>query len=94
MFDPETLAQAVSAGVGATICVSLGGKLDPDHAGLPVMDPAAMVVAITDGKYNASPGSVGAGSSVRCCSPDQNVVFQGAEVVPSCKFAAHATVLA
>eukprot|EP01052_Picozoa_sp_SAG31_P040279 SAG31_NODE_5796_length_2324_cov_1.516854_3_plen_115_part_00 len=67
MFDPECLAEAMSAGVGATIAVSLGGKLDPDHAGLPIVAQAAKVVAITDGKHKASTGSVGAGSMVRSC---------------------------
>lgn len=65
MFDPETLGKAMSSGVGATIAVSLGGKLDPEHAGLPIVAQAAKVIAVTDGKYKASTGSVGAGSMVR-----------------------------
>ena len=39
--------------------VSLGGKIDPAHA--PVVADAAMVLAITDGKFDASPGAVGEG---------------------------------
>ena len=54
MYDPETLRQAVTAGVGETISpVSLGGKLDPTRAGAPVVVDKATVLAITDGKFNA-----------------------------------------
>jgi microcystin degradation protein MlrC len=64
MYDPETLGQAVAAGVGGTVSpVSLGGKLDPAHAGAPVVVDAAVVLAITDGKFAASPGSVGEGGA-------------------------------
>jgi microcystin degradation protein MlrC len=61
MYDPAVLAQAVAAGAGTTIQVSLGGKLDPAHAGAPI-EAECEVMAITDGKYMASPGSVGSGS--------------------------------
>ena len=57
------LAKAITAGVGGIVSpVSLGGKLDP-RAGAPVIADTAKVIAITDGKFMASPGSVGAGGA-------------------------------
>ncbi len=58
MYDPETVAQAISAGVGATINATIGGKVDDKH-GAPIQ-VEAYVRAITDGFfYNAGPMSTG-----------------------------------
>lgn len=51
IYDPETVAQAVEAGVGATIDVRIGGKVAPEVTGGPVCCKA-YVKAITDGKYH------------------------------------------
>ena len=53
IYDPETTEQAVCAGVGATIPVRIGGKVDPAVTGGPV-EAMAYVKAITDGKYRNS----------------------------------------
>jgi microcystin degradation protein MlrC len=63
MYDPETVQQAIAAGVGATIDATIGGKVDDKH-GAPVQTPA-YVRAITDGFfYNAGPMSTGAESKM------------------------------
>lgn len=49
IFDPETAAQAHTAGVGATITVRLGGKTDMLH-GAPIEAPA-YVKCLTDGQF-------------------------------------------
>ena len=49
MFDPQTVRQAVEAGVGATIEAAIGGKVDDLH-GSPVR-ATAYVRAITDGFF-------------------------------------------
>jgi microcystin degradation protein MlrC len=49
MFDPETVRQAVDAGVGATIDAHIGGKVDDLH-GEPV-ETSAYVRTITDGFF-------------------------------------------
>lgn len=56
MYDPQVLAEARAAGVGKRIDVSLGGKLDAAMCGAPVTAPAT-VRAVTDGRWDASPGS-------------------------------------
>lgn len=48
IYDPETVKQAIAAGVGAQIDVSLGGKLAPEITGGP-MQCTALVRKITDG---------------------------------------------
>ena len=53
IYDPETVCQAVEAGVGATIDVKIGGKVIPEVTGGPVCCKA-YVKAITDGKYRNS----------------------------------------
>lgn len=50
VYDPETAEQAHDAGVGATIEVSIGGKIDPDHLGA-ALRAKAYVKAVTDGSY-------------------------------------------
>ena len=51
IIDPQTVALAVSAGVGARINIMLGGKTDALH-GTPVALEDVYVKAITDGTYN------------------------------------------
>lgn len=48
IFDPETAKAAVAAGVGATIDVRLGGKLDCPRSGEPI-ETKAYVKSISDG---------------------------------------------
>lgn len=63
MYDPETVNQAVAAGVGATIHARIGGKVDDLH-GAPV-ETDAYVRAITDGYFvNDGPLGTGAQSSM------------------------------
>ncbi|HET9016136.1 MAG TPA: M81 family metallopeptidase [Thermomicrobiaceae bacterium] len=63
MYDPETVRQAVAAGVGATIEATIGGKVDDRH-GAPVRT-SARVRAISDGSFvNGGPMSTGAPSSM------------------------------
>lgn len=50
MFDPETVKQAIAAGIGSTIPVKLGGKLAPMVTGGPI-ECTAYVKAITDGRF-------------------------------------------
>ncbi|HUG16388.1 MAG TPA: M81 family metallopeptidase [Thermomicrobiales bacterium] len=59
MYDPETVAQAVEAGVGANIHAHIGGKVDDLH-GAPV-EASAYVRAITDGFF-INDGPLGTGS--------------------------------
>lgn len=49
IHDPETVSAAVSAGVGATIAVRLGGKYDNPRGGDPI-EAMAYVKSISDGK--------------------------------------------
>ncbi len=56
IFDAETVQQAIAAGVGATINVSLGGKLGYCQ-GTPII-AEAYVKAITDGRFVNRPGSM------------------------------------
>ncbi len=51
MCDPETVEQAVKAGVGSTIDARIGGKAVPDVTGGPV-ECRAYVKAITDGNIH------------------------------------------
>lgn len=50
MYDPETVRQAVSAGVGSTVDVRLGGKIAPEVTGGPI-ECTAYVKALTDGRF-------------------------------------------
>jgi len=50
MYDPETVKQAICAGVGSTIGVKLGGKVVPQLTGGPI-ECNAYVKAITDGRF-------------------------------------------
>ncbi len=60
--DPETVAQAVAAGIGAAIAVRLGGKTDDRH-GAPVV-AVARVARITDGVFTNT-GPMGTGGRTR-----------------------------
>jgi microcystin degradation protein MlrC len=60
--DPETVAQACTAGTGAAIAVRLGGKTDDRH-GAPLV-AAARVVRITDGVFTNT-GPMGRGGRTR-----------------------------
>lgn len=57
--DAQVVAQAQAAGVGATIAVSLGGKLGR-YQGRPI-EAQAYVKSITDGKFVNRPGAMFAG---------------------------------
>jgi microcystin degradation protein MlrC len=52
IYDPETVTQAASAGVGASIDIRLGGKSDSLH-GTPI-EVRAYVKALTDGRFRYS----------------------------------------
>lgn len=48
LYDPQVVEEAAAAGEGATVHLSVGGKLDPDHGGGPVEGDWTVVV-ISDG---------------------------------------------
>jgi microcystin degradation protein MlrC len=50
MYDPDVVEQALDAGVGSSLTVTLGGKTDDQH-GDPIEDLDVYVKAITDGRY-------------------------------------------
>ena len=50
IYDPGVAAQAHAAGVGATIEIELGGKLDPGMHGAPIVGMAT-VRTLTDGEF-------------------------------------------
>lgn len=79
LYDPETAAQAHTAGVGATIPVRLGGKTDDRH-GTPIeMD--AYVRALCDGQYiNRGPMLRGVADSL---GKTATLIVGGVEVVVS-----------
>ncbi len=60
--DPETVASAMAAGVGAEIAVRIGGKTDTRH-GMPVAG-VARVVRLADGVFTNT-GPMGAGGRTR-----------------------------
>ncbi len=67
MYDPEVVAQAIEAGVGARIEIELGGKIeDAKFHGKPIHLKDVLVRSISDGKFIATtplmkgiPGSFG-----------------------------------
>ena len=78
IVDPETAAQCVKAGVGATIPVRLGGKIAPELTGGPV-EAMAYVKAVTDGKYkNYGPMQGGVPISI---GPTAAIVIGGITVI-------------
>ncbi len=79
IYDPETVEQASSSGVGTTLKIRLGGKICPDIAGEPI-DCTAYVKAITDGRFinrDYNPGL--SGNLGKCAVLD----IQGIRVVVS-----------
>ncbi len=60
IFDADAVAQAMAAGVGATVHLALGGHFDPDHGGGPVTGDWK-VLTVSDGKFRYS-GPYGTGS--------------------------------
>lgn len=58
--DPEAVLAAQAAGVGNTVTLKLGGKVDPSMGGAP-LEITAHVVAITDGRFIAY-GPMGGGA--------------------------------
>lgn len=61
MYDPETVAQAVAAGVGATIRARIGGKVDATAVASGPVETDAYVRALTDGFF-INDGPLGTGS--------------------------------
>eukprot|EP00756_Hemistasia_phaeocysticola_P016925 Hpha_TRINITY_DN15504_c0_g8::TRINITY_DN15504_c0_g8_i1::g.107061::m.107061 len=59
IYDSAALRSIIAAGVGNTVHLSLGGKLD-SIAGEPVV-ATAEVVALTDGRFEAKPGAAFSG---------------------------------
>jgi microcystin degradation protein MlrC len=49
--DPEAVEAAVAAGIGQSIALSVGGKLDPERHGAPIVD-TFHVRSMTDGKFS------------------------------------------
>jgi toxic protein SymE len=79
IYDPETLAQAIAAGVGSKISVRLGGKLDT-LAGAPIVADDVLIKVLTDGKHTASIGSVGEGT-MRNLGPMARLLIGGIDVL-------------
>lgn len=77
--DPDTAAQAHAAGVGATIAVKLGARIDDRH-GEPV-EANAYVKALCDGRFRYS-GPMLHGVEEQL-GPTATLVFGGVEVVVS-----------
>jgi microcystin degradation protein MlrC len=76
-FDPQTAAAAHAAGVGATLDVALGGKVDPD-LGAPIT-LRATVRQLTDGRFQLA-GPMLRGQPVDM-GPTAVIESQGLEVV-------------
>jgi len=76
-FDPETAAVAHAAGVGATVEVALGGRIDPD-LGAPIT-LRATVRRLTDGRFRLA-GPMLRGQPVDM-GPTAVLESQGVEVV-------------
>ncbi|HVM55710.1 MAG TPA: MlrC C-terminal domain-containing protein, partial [Acidimicrobiales bacterium] len=77
--DPETVQQAITAGVGATIDVRLGGKHDDLH-GEPI-DAPAYVHSISDGKVTLT-GPMLNGVTLRL-GPMVRLTIRGVDVIVS-----------
>lgn len=60
--DPEVVAQAITAGTGASITVAIGGKVDP--RGGPPLNLTAKVLAVGDGVF-PNLGPMGRGAITR-----------------------------
>lgn len=80
MYDPAVVDQCLSAGVGSTLTITLGGKTDDNH-GAPLEELEAYVTAITDGRY-VNTGTSHSGHGVQndlgptvhlACGPDREL---------------------
>lgn len=78
MIDPEVAAQAVAAGPGARIRVSLGGKHAPEMGGGPITGEAE-VLAVSDGAY-VHKGPYGTGTR-NSFGPSAAIRIGGVEVI-------------
>ncbi len=73
MYDPESVERAVRSGVGRTVDLYLGGKIeDEKHHGPPLHLKGALVHTISDGRFISTtplmkgiPGSFGASVGIR-----------------------------
>ncbi|MDL5353133.1 M81 family metallopeptidase [Microbacterium sp. zg-YB36] len=82
MYDPGVVAEAVRAGVGATITTTIGGKVD-DGGGAP-LEIEAYVRTITDGWYsNYGPMSTGSRTGMGLTAVLEIGGHDGIEVVCS-----------
>lgn len=80
IWDPQTARQAVAAGPGARIIVSLGGRHDPCRSGLPV-DADAEVLSVSDGHFTLT-GSYARGM-LGTFGPSAAIRIQGVTVIVS-----------
>jgi microcystin degradation protein MlrC len=78
--DPETVQQSISAGVGATINVRLGGKIDHPRGGEPI-EGVAYVKSIADGKIKGRGVDKGMNWDV---GPTVRLIIGGIDVVVIC----------
>ncbi len=80
MYDPETVAQAEAAGIGATIQARIGGKVQAEH-GAPV-EVEAVVKTLSDGQMtNFGPMGTGATMSMGHTAVLQIGGYGGIEVI-------------
>lgn len=78
IYDPQAVAQAIQAGVGATIHLLLGGKEYPEMMGGPI-ECDAYVRMITDGVFvNKGPMAHGLTNYLK---PTVVLVVQGIEII-------------
>ena len=77
LYDPETVQQALAAGVGATIQARLGGKTDALH-GTPA-EVTAYVKCLTDGRF-VMQSELGRGAKVDV-GPTARLVVGGLDVI-------------
>jgi microcystin degradation protein MlrC len=77
LYDPETVQQALAAGVGATISARLGGKTDELH-GTPA-EVTAFVKCLTDGRF-VMQSELGRGAQVNV-GPTARLVVGGLDVI-------------
>ena len=77
LYDPETVQQALAAGVGATIDTQLGGKTDAMH-GAPA-SARAYVKCLTDGRF-VMQSELGRGMKVDV-GPTARLIVDGLDVI-------------
>jgi microcystin degradation protein MlrC len=77
IYDPDTVRQALAAGVGAEIAVRLGGKVDPKFGG--PIETSAVVTHVSDGSFVLTGPML---TGVRAdCGPTVGLRIGGVEVV-------------